>query len=91
MKKAIRFTAPWCNPCKAYAPIFDRVLKNENEWESIVIDIDKPENVDMASKYGVRGIPMTVLEIEGEIVEKKMGLISEKELKDVLENSNGSK
>tara|TARA_B110000503_G_scaffold119317_1_gene181017 strand:- start:1389 stop:1646 length:258 start_codon:yes stop_codon:yes gene_type:complete len=79
MKRAIRFTADWCGPCKVYGPIFDKVLENNDDWESVVVDVD--EDSEMASQYSVRGIPMTILEVDGNIVEKKTGVIS----RDVLE------
>jgi len=82
MKKAIRFTANWCGPCKAYGPIFDKVLEDNKDWESIVVNVD--ENSEMASRYGVRGIPMTILEIDGKIVKKDTGIISRDELEKSL-------
>ena len=82
MKKAIRFTAKWCGPCKAYAPIFDKVLEETSEWESVVIDVD--ENSEMAKEYNVRSIPMTILEVDGNIVNKKTGLVKETDLSDLL-------
>lgn len=82
MKKAIRFTAKWCGPCKAYAPIFDKVLGETSEWESVVIDVD--ENSEMAKEYNVRSIPMTVLEVDGNIVDKKTGLVKETDLSNLL-------
>lgn len=82
MKKAIRFTAKWCGPCKAYAPIFDKVLEETSEWESVVIDVD--ENSEMAKEYNVRSIPMTILEVDGNIVNKKTGLVKENDLSELL-------
>tara|TARA_R110001606_G_scaffold338014_1_gene486079 strand:+ start:18 stop:275 length:258 start_codon:yes stop_codon:yes gene_type:complete len=82
MKKAIRFTANWCGPCKAYGPIFDKVLEDNKDWESIVVNVD--ENSEMASQYSVRGIPMTILEIDGKIVKKDTGIISRDELEKSL-------
>mgnify|MGYP000707298455 FL=1 len=82
MKKAIRFTAKWCGPCKAYAPIFDKVLEETSEWESVVIDVD--ENSEMAKEYNVRSIPMTILEVDGNIVDKKTGLVKETDLSNLL-------
>lgn len=82
MKKAIRFTADWCVPCKVYGPIFDKVLENNDDWESVVVNVD--EDSEMASQYSVRGIPMTILEVDGNIVEKKTGVISRDELEKSL-------
>ena len=78
----LNFSAKWCGPCKAYAPIFDKVLEETSEWESVVIDVD--ENSEMAKEYNVRSIPMTILEVDGNIVDKKTGLVKETDLSNLL-------
>ena len=57
-----KFGASWCGPCKRYNPILDRVSKERDDIAVIHIDVD--EDKELASKYGVRGVPFTVLERE---------------------------
>ena len=39
--KVIKFYADWCGPCKTYAPVFDKVVKELNvEYENINVDKD---------------------------------------------------
>lgn len=83
MKKAIRFTASWCGPCKMFAPMWDRVTSEINDWELEVVDVDA--NSDIAAKYGIRGIPTVVFEIDGKVVEKKSGVINPSNLKEIFE------
>lgn len=83
MKKAIRFTAAWCGPCKMYAPMFENVAKENTEWEFETIDVDKEP--DLAAKYGIRGIPTTVFEIEGSVAGKISGVLQPSMLKQHLE------
>jgi thioredoxin 1 len=79
MKKAIRFTASWCGPCKMYTPIWDQIREDRNDWEFQTIDID--ENFDMASKYNVRSVPTTILESEnGNLLSRHTGVIQKSEL-----------
>jgi thioredoxin 1 len=60
-KAVIRFTATWCPPCKALAPIFDEVAAENPEVTTFIVDVDTyPE---LAQKFGVRGIP-TLMRIE---------------------------
>lgn len=53
-----RFTAKWCPPCKALAPVFDEVAKENPAVKVYVVDVD--ENPDLATDMGVRGIPCMV-------------------------------
>lgn len=82
-KKAIRFTAPWCGPCKAYAPMFERVSNEVTDWEFETIDID--EDPKMAQEFGIRGIPTTVFMIDDALVGKVSGLLQPAQLKEKLE------
>jgi thioredoxin 1 len=82
-RKAIRFTANWCNPCKAYAPSFNKVAGEKTDWtfESVNID-EKPE---LAEKYGIRSIPATVLEVDNKLVAKHVGVLSSSDLTSKLD------
>ena len=66
MKKIIRFTASWCNPCKMLAKNLDSI-KFEVPIE--VVDID--ESPEMATQYGIRGVPTLVM-LENEKETKRM-------------------
>ena len=71
MKTAKYFTATWCGPCKAFKPVMNEVA---SEGYSIqFIDID--ENKSLASKYGVRSVPTTVIEENGIEVDRFVGAL----------------
>jgi thioredoxin 1 len=60
-KAVLRFTATWCPPCKALAPIFDEVAAEHPDMKTFVIDVD--QYGDIAQKFGIKGIP-TLMRIE---------------------------
>jgi len=56
--KILKFSASWCKPCEAYAPVFNEVVKTL--WiTSESIDVEK--SPDLAGKYMVMSIPFTVI------------------------------
>jgi len=79
MKKAIRFTATWCQPCKMLAKTLESVT---TETPIEVVDID--ENSALAAKFGIRGVPTLVM-VEDDVETKRLvGMKSSKELEDWL-------
>ena len=80
MKTAKYFTATWCGPCKAFKPI---ILELISEGYNITIhDID--ENQELASKYGVRSVPTTVIEENGVEVDRFVGASPKETVKNKL-------
>ena len=74
VKRVIRFTASWCQPCKALAMILDDI-KLDTTIE--VVDID--ENKELAIKHRVRSVP-TLIMLEGENEVKRMTGVQAKNL-----------
>lgn len=54
--KVIRFTAPWCAPCKSMVAELERVDMSGVDYEVVNID----ENQDLVVKEGIRSIPTLV-------------------------------
>lgn len=81
-KAVLRFTAKWCPPCKALAPIFDEVAAENPDVKTFVIDTD--EHPEIASKFGIRGIP-TCMRIEnGSVTAQKSGALPKPELQELF-------
>ena len=78
MKKAIRFTASWCQPCKMYAPIWESASKEKETWNFETVDID--ENYELASKYNVRSVPTTIFLKDDDVVSRHVGVLQKNEL-----------
>jgi len=66
MKRLLRFTASWCQPCKILAENLERAqIKMPVE----VIDIDVHEEI--ANEYGIRSVPCLIM-LDGNIEVKRM-------------------
>lgn len=76
----VDFWATWCTPCKAMEPVFDR-LEQEDEK---IIKIDADQNIELARKYEVRGVPTTILFENGEEKARVVGARPYDKLKEEL-------
>jgi len=84
MKKVIKFWAPWCGPCKMYAPTFTTVSeKFKDQIQFIEVDVDQ-DSEGLAGEYKVRNIPFTVLVREDGSVLSKVGVLSESQLEELI-------
>lgn len=74
------FWAPWCGPCKMLSPTIDS-LHDDNKENNITIGkVNVDENSELASKFGVRGIPTILFFKDGvEIPNSKIVGIRQKD------------
>ena len=79
MKKILRFTASWCQPCKALA----KNLEGADLGLPIeVVDIDVHD--DVAVEYQIRSVPTLVL-VGGETIKRLTGVKTVAEIKEWIE------
>ena len=80
----VDFWAPWCAPCRALGPILDRVVK-DYAGRLMLAKVNVDESTELASQYGVRGIPDVKLFSKGKIVGEFSGVVPEQKLRDFLD------
>ena len=69
----IDFWAEWCGPCRALGPVIEE-LAAEYEGKVVIGKCDVDQNNDLASKFGVRNIPLVVVvKAGGEMQDKLVG------------------
>ena len=69
MKKILYFSAPWCGPCKQFAPIMEQIGQTV-PVEKINVD----DNPTMAATYGVRNVPTVIILKDGQVAQKFIGV-----------------
>lgn len=80
----VDFSAEWCGPCKIMAPIL-KELKTELSDTVKIIKIDVDKSPQAASVYQIQGVPTLILFQKGNILWRKSGVTSVKELVKIIE------
>ena len=78
----LRFTAPWCGPCKTLTAMLDEI---ELTVPMRVIDIDKEKH--LVQEYQVRGVPTLIKIQDGKVADRLVGAVTKTELENWL-NTN---
>ena len=78
-----KFSAVWCGPCRALAPVMNEI---KGQFSNVKFeDYDVDEAYDEATQYGIRSVPTLVI-LEGNTEVKRMvGVVTEEILKRWIE------
>ena len=74
MPVIVDFWAPWCAPCRAMAPVFERAAR-ELEPRARFVKVNVDDNPDLAARFNVRGIPMIALFRQGKLIAQQAGVV----------------
>lgn len=78
-KVLVNFWATWCSPCNLMSPIMETLSE---DFKVVKINVD--EEKELAARYAIAAIPAFLIFQSGEIIERKLGLVSEKELREKM-------
>ena len=67
------FTATWCGPCKALAPILESVAQ-EYVGKVQVAKLDIDDSPETPLRFNIRGVPTVILFKDGKEVGRSVGL-----------------
>jgi thioredoxin 1 len=80
----VDFWAPWCTPCRAVAPILEK-LAGEYAGKVVVAKVNTDENPQWAGQFDVRGIPTMLFVANGKLVHRQVGALPEPHLRELFE------
>lgn len=79
----VDFWAPWCGPCKMLAPAIAEIA-NDFAGKARVGKVNTDESGQIATQYGIQGIPTVILFKGGQPVDRSVGLVNKAKLADML-------
>ena len=81
----VDFWAPWCGPCRIVAPVLEDIAGERDDLKIVKLNID--ENQELASNFGVRGIPMFLLFKNGEVADQMVGARGKAAFQEMIERN----
>ena len=78
----VDFWAPWCAPCRAFAPIFEST--SENHPDVVFAKLNTEEEQALAMHFQIRSIPTLMIFREQVILFAQPGMLPAAALEDVI-------
>jgi len=81
----IDWWAPWCGPCRAFAPVYERVAAANPDIVFTKVNTD--EQPELGSAYQIRSIPTLMMFRDGVLLFAQPGMLPAAGLTDLIEQA----
>jgi thioredoxin 1 len=81
----VDFWAPWCGPCRQFAPLFEKIA--EKYPKHMFGKINTQEEKELLKNLGIEHIPSIMLFRDGVILLKQPGYFEEEKLADIIKQA----
>jgi thioredoxin len=78
----IDFWAPWCGPCKGFAPVYEKAA--ETHTDVVFAKVNTDEQQELAGSFNIRSIPTLVVFREKVILFQQAGALPGQALEQVI-------
>ena len=78
----VDFWAPWCGPCRSFAPIFEKVA--EANPDTAFVKINTEQEQELAAHFQIRSIPTLMVFREKVVIFSQPGVLPETALTSLL-------
>ena len=76
------FWAPWCGPCRGFAPVFEKA--SESHPDVVFAKVNSDEQQELAGAFNIRSIPTLMVFREKVILFQQAGALPAQALEQVL-------
>ena len=81
----IDFWAPWCGPCRGFAPVFESA--SEKHADVVFAKVNTDEQQELAGAFGIRSIPTLMVFRDKVILFQQAGALPGNALEQVIEQA----
>jgi thioredoxin len=81
----IDFWAPWCGPCRSFAPVFEAA--SAKHPDVVFAKVNTDEQQELATQFGIRSIPTLMVFRQQVILFSEPGAMPGRDLDSVLEQA----
>jgi thioredoxin len=81
------FWAPWCGPCKGFAPVYEEL--SEKFPDLVFAKINTEEQQELAGSFNIRSIPTLMIFREQIILFSQPGALQGSQLEEVIAQAQG--
>ncbi|MFZ5468564.1 MAG: thioredoxin [Myxococcota bacterium] len=78
----IDFWAPWCGPCRSFAPVYEQSASKHSDVTFAKVNTD--EQQELAAAFEIRGIPTLAVFRDGVLLFKQAGALPAAALEDLV-------
>ena len=78
----VDFWAPWCGPCKSFAPTFEAA--SESHPDVVFAKVNKEDETELAQGCGIRSIPTLMLFRQKILLFNEAGALPPAQLEDMV-------